>query len=485
MEGAKFARAVDCDGTSQWGAPAVGLTEVSAAPDVFRRIPPGGVSPTEAKAHFMLWRLRYRLREFATGSMWPIPVAIVVLATQLPAVIASFDRDLDDTALLDLSQGAATALLATIAGAMITFTGFVFAVLLLVVQFASGQLTPRVLRIAFRDRLTQVALGVFVGSFIYSLYVLEEVSEESVPELSLGVAVLLVLLSVVLFIALLSRVAGRLRAPQIADRVASDGLKSIRASCRRIQHAGTPRPTPPSPGGSPGQLVHPRRRGVVRAVDERALTRIAQRQRVEILMRRGIGDYISPAGPLFEVRGGKLSASRLRRAVIVREERATSYDPLFALRVLVDIANKALSPGINDPTTAVQVLDRIQALLEEFVRRELPSGTCLDDEGIVRFRRPVPTWDDILSLAVAEIRHYGTGSMQVTRRLRALLLDLLAESSPDRQEAIEDQLQQLERSVPEAFSESADRQLASAADWQGMGLSRVEATGVSGGKEPE
>ncbi len=230
--------------------------------------------------------------------------------------------------------------------------------------------------------------------------------------------------------------------------------------------------------------MHARRTGVVRAVNARGLVRIARRHGAEITMRRGIGDFVSPLGPLFEVRGGTVPRRALARAVMVREERATAYDPTFALRVLVDIANKALSPGINDPTTAVQVIDRIQALLEELLRRQVPDGVRRDRHGEIRFRRPVPTWEDMLELALGEIQHYGADNPQVARRLRALLLDLLEQSPPDRRAAIQERLGRLERSTAEAFPEPSDRRLAEAADWQGLGLGRrITPSGVGAGAQ--
>ncbi|MGI9540138.1 MAG: DUF2254 domain-containing protein [Miltoncostaeaceae bacterium] len=403
----------------------------------------------------MRWRLRNRLRELAEASIWPIPVAITVAAFLLADATIAVDAANDDAVLI-FDPTTATALLAAIAAAMITFTGFVFSVLLLVVQFASGQFTPRVLRTAYRDRLTQVALGIFVGTFVYTLNVLSEIRDEAVPTFAVSVAILFVLISVILFIALVSRVSKSMRAPRIADTVVRDGLDAIARTCG--PHGGPDAPGRALPADADDKVAA-EETGILRAVDRRGLARLARNAGAEIELRRAVGDHLGRGTPLFIVRGGEIPAARLRRRVIVADERAIGDDPLFALRIVVDIAARALSPGVNDPTTAVQAIDRVQTLLEALVDRDLPGGDVCDGDGSPLLREPQPTWGDVLELGIDEIATYGADSEQVMRRLRALLADLTVLAPPgERREATRARLAALGESAP--------------ADWQGLGLAR-------------
>jgi uncharacterized membrane protein len=151
-------------------------------------------------------------------------------------------------------------------------------------------------------------------------------------------------------------------------------------------------------------------------------------------------------------------------------ERTIDQDPAFALRILVDVAIRALSPAVNDPTTAVQVLDYIEDLLLVVGRLELNGlGELRDGAGRPRVVIPVRRWEDYLELGVTEIREYGATSVQVARRLRALLEALLAEAAPAHRAAVEAELSRLDASVAESFPAGADRSLASQSDRQGIG----------------
>src|SRR5262249_1707565 len=137
--------------------------------------------------------------------------------------------------------------------------------------------------------------------------------------------------------------------------------------------------------------------------------------------------------PLLSVFGPRAIDDReLRRGIMVGGERTFEQDPKYALRLLVDIAIKALSPAVNDPTTAVQALDQIQDLLLRLARSQLDIGECRDGEGRLRLVIPVPTWDDFLRLAFDEISAYGANSVQVMRRMKALLVDLSASVPAER-----------------------------------------------------
>jgi len=180
---------------------------------------------------------------------------------------------------------------------------------------------------------------------------------------------------------------------------------------------------------------------------------------------------LAPGDPLFRIYGGTrpVSSDALRACVAVGPERTLDQDPRFVFRILVDIANKALSPAVNDPTTAVQVIDHLEDLLREVGQVDLSdTGAPLDDmaSGLVV---PVRRWADYLTLSVTEIRQYGDRSIQVVRRLRAMLEELAESVLPERREAVLRELARLDEAVGERWRNTVDLDLAVVADRQGVG----------------
>jgi len=163
----------------------------------------------------------------------------------------------------------------------------------------------------------------------------------------------------------------------------------------------------------------------------------------------------------------------LRGCVAVGAERTLAQDPRFAFRILVDIANRALSPAVNDPTTAVLALDQIAALLLCLGRRHLDDGRVYDADGTLRVVYGTPDWPDYVMLAVSEIRHYGEGSLQVDRRLRAMLDHLIRDLPAARRPPLEQELALLGSAVERGFRDEEDRERARVADFQGVGRSNA------------
>ncbi len=196
---------------------------------------------------------------------------------------------------------------------------------------------------------------------------------------------------------------------------------------------------------------------------------IAARGLIELVPR--VGEFIAVGEPLFHLRGGAaaLDDASLRAALAFGQERTLEQDPMFAFRILVDIAAKALSPAINDPTTAVLAIDQIHRLLRVIGKRHLDTEAMLDESGALGVAFHTPDWEDYVILAVSEIRQYGRGSFQVVRRLRAMLENLIASLPADRRPPLEVQLRMLERSVGRDFPDAEDRESAAFADPQGIG----------------
>jgi uncharacterized membrane protein len=164
-----------------------------------------------------------------------------------------------------------------------------------------------------------------------------------------------------------------------------------------------------------------------------------------------------------------VNVAALQQCVAVGPERTLEQDPRFGFRILVDIANKALSPAINDPTTAVQALDQIHHLLLDVGRRKLDDGEARDADGQLRLVYGTPDWDDFVSLAVSEIRLYGGQSLQVNRRLRAMLDHLVQVLPKARHQPLQRELHSLHKTVERSFPDEEDRDRAEVGDYQGMG----------------
>jgi len=177
------------------------------------------------------------------------------------------------------------------------------------------------------------------------------------------------------------------------------------------------------------------------------------------------------------VRGTRqsLDAEALAACIEVGDERTFQQDPKYALRLLVDIAIKALSSAINDPTTAVQALDHIEDLLLRLGRRRLDIGAFQDDTGRVRLVVPFPTWDDFLLLGLDEIRAYGAGSVQVMRRMKSLIKNLTEMLPPGRHETLKLWEQRLQSTIARSFADKMEKKDASVADRQGLGIGEDEA----------
>ena len=182
-----------------------------------------------------------------------------------------------------------------------------------------------------------------------------------------------------------------------------------------------------------------------------------------------VGDFVAQGDPLFRLYGGDVDDRELQQAIAIGPERTMEQDPAFAFRIIVDIAAKALSPAINDPTTAVLALDQLHHLLRTVGQRNLASGQVRDENGRLRVAYRTPDWDDLVGLAVTEIRHYGKDSIQIARRLRAMLESLIPVVSPERAVRLREELDLLHRTVERNFLDGEDRTRAARPDSMGMG----------------
>lgn len=412
----------------------------------------------------MLWKPIFRTREYLRTSLWVIPILFTLLAIVLGEWLATVDASFRNSETL-INQATARDVLTAIATGMIAFTGFVFSMLLLAVQFGSQAFSPRLLQFLRQRRIPKVALGFFVATFTYALNVLTSVGfgdERFVPSLAVLVALLLLFASVVLFIAMVHTLTASLRAATVLRSVGRRGRRVIAST---TLPAGGDEAPPEE--GDVEVVTQDGNPGVVQAFNLVGALRAARGARVELVP--AVGDFVSTAAPLFRISGGTAPGRALRATVVLGDERTLTQDPAFAFRLLVDIAIKALSPAVNDPTTAVQALDQAEDLLRRLAVAPLGALWLRNDAGgglLVR----TPAWEDYLDLALDEIRHYGRDSFQVLRRMRALLDRLDAVAPAERQAAIAIKRALVDAAVERSFPDADDRRVASVSDPQGLGV---------------
>jgi uncharacterized membrane protein len=422
----------------------------------------------------MSWGIVFRARQQLGGSLWLVPFLGAVLGPVLAQLTLWLDRTVQVPEAWRYSAATATSVLSVLVGAMVGLVGFVVTIGVLVVQMATGTLSPRFMRLWYRDFLQKLVLATFVGTLTFSFSLLRRVEEDSVPDLGVTAAGLAVTASLLLLLLYLNRFTHSLRPVAVAALVAGAGRRVIEASPVRPSMATgvADRALSSMWSAAPTSVVGVARSGAIQAIDERGLVAFARRTQCVLVLAHSVGDFVATGAGLVEVYGTAphTTQRRLRRMFVLGRERTIEQDPAFALRVLVDIAIRALSPAVNDPTTAVQVLDYIEDLLLVIGRRELGGrGELRDADGRTLVVVPVRRWEDFLELGVTEIRQYGATSVQVPRRLRALLEELRAGVRPEHRGAVDAELYKLEASIAEGFPAGADRALAGASDRQGIG----------------
>jgi uncharacterized membrane protein len=420
----------------------------------------------------MSWLQRYRVRAYFRNSIWILPTLSMLAALAAARLLHAIEEVSGWEA--GFHPDTARAVLGTMAASMFTFVVFVSSALLVAVQLASAQLTPRIIAVVFRDPITRLSLTVFVFTFTFSLAALVRITGH-VPLLTAQLAAYSSLVCLGLFLYLIDHVGKALRPSGALQAVARLGRAAIEKVFPRPL-AGS-QDSPPSPAADPGlnrtptAVIASPHEGVVLAFDIRGLVSLAQGADCVIELVPQVGDLVAAGDPLFRVFGGKSAppAAAFCQSVAVGMERTVEQDPAFVFRILVDIASKGLSPAINDPTTAVLVLDQIHHLLRAVGRRRLDEGQVCDAAGRLRLVYRTPDWDDFVHLAVTEIRQFGGSSIQVIRRLRAMLENLIATLPPTRVALLRGELSLLQRLAERFFPEPEDRALADVSDSQGVG----------------
>ena len=382
--------------------------------------------------------MRRRVKRFADAlrtGFWAVPTACVLVALLLALGLVEVDRALDQELgryTFGAGPDGAREVLSAITTSMITFTGLVFSITIVVLQLTSSQFSPRVLRTFLRDRQTQLSLGVFVATFVYAVMVLRSVDSSDgarfVPAVATTVGVVLLLASVGVFVGYIHHIA---TAIQVSSLVRAVGDETRAAIERRLSVEQPQRLAPISLGAPTRQILSPTF-GIVTAVDDRLLVAAAHEAGVVLSLRIELGSFVPEGAPLLDVHGdGPLDDPAVARCLRLGKDRTMEHDIAFGFRQLVDVAERALSPGVNDPTTAVQALDELHDLLRRLATRALPDGVHRDADDRVRLVTRAPRFEDFLDLALQEVEQYGADSTQVQGRIDVLLDDLAAAARPE------------------------------------------------------
>jgi uncharacterized membrane protein len=397
----------------------------------------------------------------------PYIAAALALGELVPR--AEGERDLLS---LKLDPDTARTILSAEASGMIAFTGLVVSIGVVVVQFGASQYTPRLVSRFTRDPIVKHSLGIFIAPAIFALVSLRSIGRdgsEVVPSLTIGVNMVLLIAAVLAFFALVS-LLDLLRPRRVIAQMVGQASRAIR-QVYPFPLDKAPRVDAIADAPVTAVVSHDGGSGVLSALDRARIVRAAARTGAVV----GGSDRhrrVRPTGrAAVHVRGPVegLDERELRRAAIVAEERTITQDPAFAIRAIVDIALRALSPAVNDPTTAVQVLDALDRMLIELSFRRLERGRISDRDGQLRLVYPNPGWAEVLDLALTEIRHYGANSPQIARRMRALILGLIEQAPELRRPALEDQLRRLDTAVQADYPDPIERAHATVPDHLGIG----------------
>ena len=432
------------------------------------------------------WNRWYSIKSYIRSALWIVPVISLLCFLVISRVshtigvwLGMSGLLMQTTGLMGLTVQGARVTLETIITLNVSFIVFTFGSLLVAIQVASGQYTPRIIATTLlRDNSIRNSVGFFVFTLLFSLRTLNHL-EETVHQFNMLISGLLGTSSLIVFLYLIDYAARMLRPVSIVQRVASDGLAVIREVYPQPSVGEYPAPSRIAGKTIYRTICHKGNSGIVLAVNVKALLDYACRIDEIIEIVPCVGDFVAVEEPLFQLYGGygTLDERELRAAIAFGPERTIEQDPTFAFRILVDIANKALSPAINDPTTATHAIDQLHRLLLSVGGRHLRGEEFDDSMGNLRLVFRTPNWEEYVHLAFTEIRHFGAGSIQIARRLRSMLEVLIQALPKHRHPPLCNELNLLDREIEKRFDFPEDLALARIADPQGLGSSRREAGG--------
>jgi uncharacterized membrane protein len=361
-------------------------------------------------------------------TFWLVPGLLVLTGVLAAISLIALDRSgvlpgwlLDDPWLYNGGGTGARTLLGAVASSTIGVAGTVFSITIAALSLAAGQMGPRLLRNFVRDRGNQFTLGAFLGTFSYALMVLRSVRTQSegefVPHLALSVGIVLAFVCVATLVYFVGHMAGRINVDTVIELVSDD----VRSTLQRLTADEAQTTAPPSSywrGATP--VVDPRR-GYLQHLDQESLAGWAAKNNTAIRLLVRPGDYVFPGAPIAVALPAINDAGEaIREATALGPHRGSAADIDFSVRQLVEVAVRALSPGINDPHTAMSVLERLGSTLCDIVPLQLPTGVWVRDD---RVALVVPSldYDELVDAMFHMIRQNARGSTAVLLKLLTVL----------------------------------------------------------------
>lgn len=423
--------------------------------------------------------------ENVNSTLWFVPMVLVALAVLLSSVLIQVDVALLANQhayailpwLFSGTADAARSVLSTIAGSLITVVSIAFSLIIVALQQASAQFTPRVLRSFTADRGNQIVLGTYIATFVYALLVLRAVRSASqdrnqvafIPSLSVTIAIVLAIVCLGLLIYFIHHTSQSLQVSVILDRVRTDLNAQIDAlfpECDADWIVDQP-PVPLLIAALPvlgeSYRIHSERTGFIRTIDEEVI-RAAPLDGVQWLwIQRQVGEFVTTGGIIAACRADAAPNAHLSRAIrdafVIDDRRSINQDPLFGVRQLVDIALKGLSPGINDPTTADYALYHLGDALGHLADRVIPPAGQIVEGGAAWVFFSRPTWDGFVEAAFDQIRRAATSQVQVLQTLLDVFADLAVHLPlGSRRDALRRQVAEVRHIVARAEWSEADKQ---------------------------
>ena len=416
------------------------------------------------------------------SSLWLVPVLCVLAGAALSFGTIAVDRYFDYEALptrLVAGPDAAAAVLSTVAASMVSLTALVLTITMVVVQLAMGQFSPRIVQRILRDKPSQLAIGLFVATFVHAILALREVTINgdgtgNVPGVAVVMAFVLVLASIAVLVVYVQHIGQALRVSALIELV---GDETRLVLDRRYPDKG------PALDSEVDSLpvVRARESGVIAGIGYEQLVEEGRRADCLLELVPALGEFVPADDALFRVHGEStaLDEDRLHDALILSLEPTLDEDVAYGVRLLVDIAERSLADSpFQDPTTAVQAIDRLHDILRQLARRPFPDGRHLDEAGQVRLTVRTMSWEAYVHLAFDEIRLAGAGSPQVTRRLKAALTDLRSIAPPERVGIVDLQLDLLSTTTEASLGDERDVAFALHRDREGIGAAATALDGT-------
>jgi len=419
----------------------------------------------------MHWNQWYRLKSYFRSALWIVPFFALVLENIAIRLVFGLHERLGWVPWFGATPGGTSEALNTVETLTISFIVFTFGSLLVAIQVASGQLTPRIIATTLlRNNVIRFTVGLFIFTMLFAAGTGVRL-DSTVTHPAVAIAWALGVVSIAAFLFLIDYTARLLRPVSILWRIGEQGIKVVESVFPNLVEAPRPARTPTVPGAATRVVEHDGTSAIVLAVNVDSLIALARRAEGVIAFVPRVGDFVASGEPLYRLYGNaaQIDDRKLRAQVAFGPERTIEQDSTFAFRVIVDIGIKALSPAINDPSTAVMAIDQLHRLLGNVGRRHLHEDALLDANGTLRLIFQTPGWDDFVQLAVSEIRLYGAGNFQVSRRLRAMIENLLESLPENRRPALRRELDLLDRTLPKLHEFAEDLDLARKADFQGLG----------------